>query len=190
MFNRKEQKDLELTPELAALEGQLAELKVAPLHVDRDRLMFEAGRAAGRKERDLAATLRLAGAPRWFWPTAAATMAAACLILAAMLVWRDDAALVAQHETKPHVGQRALRRTTIKQVPVLADSIQFPQSTVRPGGGYLEKRYLALTRGVAELQWESDSADSLQSAGSKRPATARELLRELAPSRVAAAPNS
>jgi hypothetical protein len=62
MFDRNESKDVELTPQLAALEARLAGLAVAPLNFDRDQLMFEAGRAAGRRDCELAATQRVAGA--------------------------------------------------------------------------------------------------------------------------------
>jgi hypothetical protein len=192
MFKRNESKNVELTPELAAFERQLAGLDVAPLRVDRDRLMFEAGRAAGQAERPVAATQRVAGAPRWFWPSAAAMMTAACVVLAAMLVWRDDAALVAQREAKPQAAH----------IPTIAESAGEESHTgewhasslrtsvwaARPTGGYLEKRHIALTRGVGELQLEDEVGSPFQPRNTARPATARELLRDLVPRRLT--PNS
>ena len=46
MFGKREPERTELTPELAALERQLAALAPAPPRIDRDELMFEAGGAA------------------------------------------------------------------------------------------------------------------------------------------------
>jgi hypothetical protein len=51
MFNEKQPLGAELTPELAALQAQLARLQPAPLTLDRDRLMFAAGRAAAESEK-------------------------------------------------------------------------------------------------------------------------------------------
>jgi hypothetical protein len=192
MFERNERQDSALTPELAALERQLAGLDVAPLHVDRDRLMFEAGRAAGHSERKLAATLRVAGAPRWFWPAAAAMSTAACLMLAAMLVWRGDAASVARRDAKTQAvglaGNEARSGDGARESESIVGIESLQSGYTRPSGGYLETRYIALTRGVGELRSENDGEISNPSGASRPAATARELLRELAPSR--AAPNS
>jgi hypothetical protein len=183
MFERSEKKDVELTPELAALERQLAGLDVAPLQIDRDRLMFEAGRAAERSSREIATTLRVAGAPRWFWPSAAAMMAAACVVLAAMLVWRGDAALVAQQAAQPQPA--ASPDVESPAAPALSEFEQ-PAGrahplyrSIRPAGGYLEQRYLALTGAGSEIRL--NGGGRAQPADVVPPATARDLLRELLP---------
>jgi hypothetical protein len=186
MFDRNESKDVELTPEQAALELQLAGLGVAPLHVNRDRLMFEAGRVAGRAELEVAATLSVAGAPRWVWPSAAAILTAACLVLGAMLVWRGDTALVAGNDAKPQTvytpGIETPIPAELREVGRLAVGGGPAIWSMRPVGGYLEKRFIALTRGVGELRFEGDGEVPFQPGGSTQPATARELLRELVPS--------
>jgi len=63
-----------LKSELAALEASLAALTPRPSTVDRDRLMFLAGRASG-------ASARRRGPASWLWPLATA----ASLLLAAGL---------------------------------------------------------------------------------------------------------
>jgi hypothetical protein len=190
MFDRKKSKNDELTPELTALEGRLAGLGVAPLHIDRDRLMFEAGRAAGRADRASAATLRVAGAPTWFWPSAAAMMTAACVVLSAMLIWRDDPAFVAQNDAKPQAAEKLkteIGSAAVERPAVLPDVSKW---VVQPAGGYLGKRYVALTRGVGEMRSDSHGGVSLQTGDAARPVTARELLRELVPVRAAHHSNS
>jgi hypothetical protein len=194
MFERNEKPDSKLTSELAALERQLAGLVAAPLHVDRDRLMFEAGRTAGRAQLDIAATQCVAGAPRWFWPTATAMSAAACLVLSAMLVWRGDAASVAQQGAKPQaVGLAGIQARTGEgsdEVDRVTRVNSAQDAFTRPISGYLETRHIALTRGLGELRPESHGDISIQPGAVRPAATARELLRELVPSRVVSSPNS
>ena len=68
MFGKREPERTELTPELAALERQLSALAITPPRIDRDKLMFEAGRAAASRPRW---SINLAGPP-WggsrVWP--------------------------------------------------------------------------------------------------------------------------
>ena len=47
MYDEQESREHELAPELAALERQLRGMTPAAPRVDRDRLMFAAGQAAG-----------------------------------------------------------------------------------------------------------------------------------------------
>ena len=68
----KKNRSAHLKPELAALQQQLAGLQLAPLTLDRDHLMFEPAAPPPKPNAKLAATPRIAGAPRWFWPTATA----------------------------------------------------------------------------------------------------------------------
>ena len=46
MFDEHESAEFKLTPDLAAMERQLARLTPAAPRIDRDRLMFNAGREA------------------------------------------------------------------------------------------------------------------------------------------------
>ena len=50
MFDKHQQDERELAADLAAVEKQLAGLTPAVPRVDRDRLMFAAGRAAAEAE--------------------------------------------------------------------------------------------------------------------------------------------
>jgi hypothetical protein len=195
MFDKQESEKSPLTPELAALEQQLMDLELAPLRLDRDRLMFDAGRAAERSNHSPAATLRVAGASRWFWPTAAAMMTAACVVLAAMLVWRDDGALVAQQQTKPQseepreIGIATVdtpSRDELREVERLAVRSGTSIWSTRPTSGYLGMRHVALTRGVGQLSLDpsiiGENGNARNNGDSAKPATARELFQELVPS--------
>ena len=61
MFDEQEQNEPKLTAELAALESRLCGLRPATPQIDRDRLMFAAGRAAEQGPRPLATTIRVRG---------------------------------------------------------------------------------------------------------------------------------
>lgn len=203
MFDKQEPEKSSLTPELAALEQQLAGLDLAPLRLNRDRLMFEAGRAAERANSSIAATLRVAGAPRWFWPSTAAMMTAACVVLGAMLVWRDDTALVAQQQAKPQAEERRENGVAVVHAPTgdelreverLATRGEASIWSTRPSSGYLGMRHVALTRGVGQLSsdpWIIDEHGNSRNGGdSAKPATARELFQQLAPSATRLQTNS
>jgi len=109
-----------LDDRLNALEFRLREWQPAPGGLDRDRMIFEAGRAASRQARP---------APwrRFVWPSAAAL--AACLTLAMGLAWRAERTrrevlevlLLAQQATPPGGGSReqppAVARTEVPPTP-------------------------------------------------------------------------
>lgn len=191
MFDRDESKDVELTPELQALEQRLAGLSLGPLQMDRDRLMFEAGRAAERAAMggDIALADRRSASWRrgWIWPMSTAVMTAACLMLAAMLVWKQSSAqVVAQHTPQPTIlektslGMAASDTTDIAQLAAVDEFLK----RSKPERGYLGMRYVALTRGVGELPSDSVAADengTSRNEGSGTPATSRELIHELLP---------
>jgi len=184
MFDERESEKDELAPELALLERQLAGLVLMPARIDRDRLMFEAGRAAERSSRPSPNV-------HSFWPVATAMTTAACVVLGAMLIWRSDAATVAQS-----ADELPSNRSTLAVAPTQNDLRETEKLVARGGmsiwgtrpvGGYLEKRYIALTRGVGHLQseeqFESDPSDSGNLNGTPRPFTARELIHEFVPAR-------
>jgi len=79
-----------LPAELAALERQLKQLTPTAPRVDRDQLMFAAGRSSRLAERSWASS--------WFWPAATALTTAATIFLASMLVW--------QRKSSPSVATR------------------------------------------------------------------------------------
>ena len=68
-----------LPPELMGLEAQLAALRPREDRLDRERLMFEAGRASGEAERPPAFA-------RWGWPASFAAMSSVAAALLATLL--------------------------------------------------------------------------------------------------------
>jgi hypothetical protein len=93
MSDERETSKFPLTPELAALERHLANVELSPPRLDRDRLMFAAGRAAERTAVQCEAAGRLlkaaqvASVRQWLWPAATAVTTAASIMLAVMLFW-------------------------------------------------------------------------------------------------------
>jgi hypothetical protein len=195
MFDEPESLGAELTPDLAALQAQLAGLQPAPLTLDRDRLMFEAGRAAAESEQKIAVSGhrpkggRLAGEPRWLWPTATALMTAACLMLAAMLIWRDDEANLANQPTPPQPAtDHLVAEPTIddfRNVDELASRFTPSRRSPAPTRGYLNVRYVALTDGINAIAHDRPAngrGDTPNEASPSKPATSRGLLEDLLPS--------
>ena len=193
MFDEREPAEFKLAADLAAVERQLACLTPAAPRVDRDCLMFEAGRAAEQSkfgehaEREvIAATQRVAGAARWVWPAATATMTAAALLLATMLVWQRGAALDVGREAKPQAavalvidrpGDGATRLAPRPDVSTAG----WP-TFQRPASGYLGVRYIALTRGVGALEPSFQAASGERGSFNDLPRTQRDMLEELLPS--------
>jgi hypothetical protein len=192
MFHEKQPLGAELTPELAALQAQLARLQPAPLTLDRDRLMFAAGRAAAESDTTIAATPRAAGAPRWVWPSATALMTAACLVLSLVLIWRDETPNVAVQPTDPQpAADKFVAEPTIedfRSVEELTSRFASARSS-KPTRGYLNVRHVALTEGVnaiANDRTANGNGDSSHEAESAEPATPRDLLKDLLPSEASA----
>ncbi len=185
MFDEREPAEFELTPDLAAVERKLARLTPAAPRIDRDRLMFEAGRAAARPRWPV----YIAG-PSWaglrFWPAATAAMTAATLLLATMLVWERGAALDVGGEAKP---QAALARVDdragdgeVRLAPRPDVSTAGWFAFQQPASGYLGVRYIALTRGVGALEPSFQAAGGDRDSSNDAPRTQRDMLNELLPS--------
>jgi hypothetical protein len=201
MFDEQNEPEHELTSELAAVERQLRGLTPTTPQIDRDRLMFAAGRAAGECSRELvignvelspgpslqergkeAATLRVAGI--WFWRTTAAMMTAATVLLATMLVWRNHSPATVEQETKPQVVNVVLPASDNHDARMDEFTNRQIRSAPPTTSGYLGARYVALTRGIgAMLELQPVSYDMDSSPGDSRvtPTTARGLLHELQP---------
>jgi hypothetical protein len=100
-------------PEMTDLEGALGALRPAAARLDRDRLMFEAGR-------------RSAAAPahfRWAWPAVAASLAAVSLGQAAALNRRSEPTVVERIIFVPRPAAPAEpARATVLKVRNAADS--------------------------------------------------------------------
>jgi hypothetical protein len=92
----------ELNQQLAALEGQLTSFHPAPSRLDRDRVMFLAGRASGENR----PRRHTASGARWLWPMAFAGMSGVAATLLVTLLWRpagvvDQATKQAKVEPPP-----------------------------------------------------------------------------------------
>ncbi len=172
MFDEREPAEPELTPDLQAIEGQLARLTPVAVRVDRDRLMFEAGKVAARP--------RWPGyiaEPSWLgervWPAAAMLMTAASLLLAVSLVWqRHSFELALQELHRPAIApQIASEQRPAASPPPAAPDISTANwiALRQPTTGYLGVRFTALTRGV-------DAIDSNHLDGGTR-GSERELER-------------
>lgn len=86
----------ELSAELQAFEAQLAALLPSTGRLERDRLMFEAGKAAAEAEQ----TRPSASLPRWVWPAVStATTAAAVFLLAVVLI--DSGSPIVEKPVRP-----------------------------------------------------------------------------------------
>jgi len=138
--------------------------------VDRDQLMFAAGRTSRLAERSWASS--------WFWPAATVLSSAATILLATMLVWqRNDSQPI---DTRPHAAATLAAANDAGDV---WSSDPGPRAWPWPGRlatGYLAIRYVALTQGVAALDREFPTA--VGDAGEPTPpATAGKLLEELLP---------
>jgi hypothetical protein len=185
MFDEQESGEFRLPAELARLEKRLAALPAEPLRIDRDRLMFAAGRAAGSRVEERGSRSEFLRAR--FWPVAAMAMTAATVILAAMLVW--PAAWRGTGAT-PQVEVVANAADSAEGRPA-ADGIkhQFARYPVGwlPGDlsstGYLGMRYVALTRGVDAI--DRDCLEAQSATDEPMPAAnSRELLKELSAKRT------
>ncbi len=188
MFDKQEQNEPELTAELTALESRLRRLTPAMSQIDRDRLMFAAGQAAVSRRRWPGYIGGPPWAGRWFWPAATATMTAASLVLATLLVWQRETSLVAEQVAKPQATvmplvdrpHEVVTNHSVTSAPRSEVTMTGWPALRQPAGGYLSIRYIALTRGVGALKsdiigTEATAADSANDT----PLGQRELLNEL-----------
>jgi hypothetical protein len=177
MFGKQESNEFRIPAELAALEKQLAGLTAAPARVDRDRVMFEAGRAAGARGEERGSRSESLLRSR-FWPGATLAMTAATLLLAAMLVWPTAWRGVG---AKPPAMEVVATANIAAQVanPVAAYPVTWTGYDRTPPG-YLGIRYVALTRGVDALAHERSTGRD-DPAAPVPPADAQKMLQELLP---------
>jgi hypothetical protein len=184
MFDEREPAEPELTPDLQAIESQLARLTPVAARVDRDRLMFEAG--------------KVASPPRWpgyiarpswhgglVWPVATMLMTAASLLLAVSLVWQRHSFEVALQE-RPQQTISVVQVGEQRPAEVLSTNTRPSLATAewmysrQPTAGYLGIRYAALTRGVSAIDTgplNSGSADPIGELDQSQ----RKMLDELLP---------
>lgn len=190
MSNEREPERRELTPELAALEGRLAGLSPAPPRIDRDKLMFEAGRASAQPGVPgyIAEPSRLGTR---LWPAATAMMTAATVLLATMLVWQREAARVAT-QSVPQSVVPVFVQPQVAQPIVQSDfAWNAWQARQQPSTGYLGIRQVALTRGVNAIDSTFSAASNAREVGERSETSQRRMLNELLPgSRVELVPRS
>ncbi len=187
MFDKRESEEPELIPELTAIERQLARLAPAAPRINRDCLMFEAGKAAARPK-----WLGHIAEPSWLgrrlWPAATAVMTAASLLLATMLVRQNCSPSVAQVPTaKPQAAatpvvdrpHEVATNHSASSAPRSEWTMTGWPALRQPTGGYLGIRYIALMRGVGALQSDFTGTETGADSTSDAPVTQRELLNKL-----------
>lgn len=201
MYDEQKPHEHEIAPDLAAFEQQLRGIAPTAPRIDRDRLMFAAGHAAaalaeaGRDGRAMydrvGHPLYIAG-PSWaapsFWPAATATMTAASLLLAAMLVrqnWSKPNVELATNPSRMNVVENPRVATEIHE-DLTASFVRRDRWSTMPltSSGYLGVRYIAVTRGVASFPPELETEDFDRNSrpnDQRAPATARGLRDELLP---------
>lgn len=184
MSDQQEPGKFELAPELFAVQNKLANLSPKALRIDRDQLMFNAGRAAERAAVNAASpavlgpvgitppssTVRSAR----FWPAATATMTAAAILLAAMLIHDRGRKSTADLSQPPSIDIAGAH--SVSTAPPFATRTPRSRSTT----GYLGIRNTALDRGLSAFTTELDAVPIVSPPQSK-PATARDLRDELLP---------
>jgi hypothetical protein len=189
----------ELPAELSEIEQRLGRMKLALPRVDRDQLMFAAGSAAASQDGPAMHIAR----PSWsehqfalgrswlasrFWPAATATMTAATVLLATMLIRQSPPAkespeLVATQVTVNPQPALAVAQPDLETTnPWSARWSSWPWAGP-PSSGYLATRHAALMHGLAALDREAfaEETGGRPVDTRERPATARELLQELLP---------
>jgi hypothetical protein len=148
-------------PELPSdrLETELTAFAPRPPRLDRDRLMFEAGRAEALKTAGIPTPLR--SIPWWLWPGSTLAMTAAAAALALALVWRPPAAprvkLVDRYVYLPAPAEKntdllPVASSALRSVGEPLAAVRGPSLAALPPGHALRVRELILTRGVDALQ--------------------------------------
>jgi hypothetical protein len=201
MYDEQESREPEIAPELIALERQLRGISPAAPRIDRDRLMFAAGEAAGTAStseagQDGRAMYDRAGRPlqigpswagRQFWPAVAVTMSAATLLLAATVVWQRQTSQVAsQDATQLPTTVAVSEQPPIALANLPGGSRIFPLGSPAfqqaSNNGYLSVRYVALRRDVDALEQTFQATTGDRDSSSEKPRTQRNMLEELLPS--------
>ena len=178
MYDERDSCDPPLSAELTALERQLAAMVPAPPRVERDELMFAAGRASavgadarcGVRQRlpDYIAGPSWAGTHVWQATTTLAT--AASIVLATMLVWQ-----------RPKPVQTAMSPAKAERIDTVAAEFDHRSWSDHMPSGYLGVRQVALSLGIAALDYEWPTTGATDSDTWSPPATARQLRDELLP---------
>jgi hypothetical protein len=152
---------------LLAVQSALAALRVKPPSMDRDRMMFLAGRASAQPLSPLA---RRAGegpgvrAARWLWPLATTASLLAAVVLGGLLVKSQTSQIVDRVVYVP--VDRPIELPGEHDAP-LAAADESPGPPLR--SDYLVLRRLVLTEGVDAMPQPADSGQAPPEAKSITP---------------------
>jgi hypothetical protein len=137
--------------DLAEVEAALASLQPAPSGVDRDRMMYLAGRASAEKAGPPARRPSAA----WLWPCATAASVLVAVAFAALWIARGGQETAEQPGPPP---ADAVRQPTVDRA--VAESSGSPADASWEGwrNDYLELRRLVLADGVDAIQTPPSSA--------------------------------
>ena len=190
MFDEPEER--EITPDLADIERRMARLTPAAPRIDRDRLMFEAGRASLVRPERPGSRAEPSRLGRRLWPAATAMMTAASLLLAIMLFEQRTSLQMAQDNQPTIIPVQPANQPLAAPHPTERSE---PSTSIwlaarAPQSGYLGKRYIALTRGVGAIETPLETMDGSFTPSSEHLPTRREMLNELLPSTRALNPKS
>lgn len=158
-----------LNDDLNSLAAALSSLTPRASRINRDQLMFEAGRAAGLAERSAVRTM----IRFWQASTTVAAVAAACLVV--LLVTRTQPGIqVAQpapvNVQKPQDPPEESANPSVLIVQQATEHLPVQRDKVEMS--YLKLREIALTDGLDQIP-----AVPASGHGSPEPATYRDLLR-------------
>jgi hypothetical protein len=187
MLDEREPAEPELTPDLKAIEGKLARLVPAGARVDRDRLMYEAGRAATVAVNEPFPSPSLQGRGSvWVWRGVSAFMTAASLMLGTMLVWqRHSFEMALQQQNQPVIAPQLASVQQPAGSPRLAPPDIRTANWIalrQPATGYLGVRFTALTRGVDAIDSDGREGSSSGASGQQIERSQRDIMNDFFPS--------
>jgi len=158
-------------PELKSLEAALAGLAPARSHIDRDRLMYEAGATA--------ANAAIAAAPRWSrarqvaWPLATAAALLVSVALGAVVLFRSP------HERIVYVDLPAASANQTAPTTSMAIEPNPPSDAAQDdsvGGSYLVLRGQLLRMGAAAMDVPAGGSGAADRTDARNRALLNQLL--------------
>jgi len=135
-------------PELAGFERTLKSLSPAPAAMDRDVLMFQAGRASARRN-------------GWRWPVATAVLASTAIVFA--LLWQQRPAVVIVDRPVPQIVERIVYKPAPEREPEPFTAVG---NSPEPGP-VVQTGYVRLRNDV--LRWGMDALPHLPTAAAATP---------------------
>lgn len=151
--------DKHLNDELLEFESQLANVSVADSRVDRDKLMFEAGRAVGLQERGNAAPQQTAG---WRWKTTSGFFASLSAVLGLIILLdmgsEPPPRSVAQINQKELASSSGIVEAPINITPEETSADESPRVSIdswnsRPARWAPESSTFEIRQKIGELDW-------------------------------------